>query len=53
MYPGLASALVAQDKVGDEITSDSADYKLCQFFGGHDNTEVMNLPGPRIPYPET
>ena len=55
MYPGLASALAAQDEVGDEVTSDPADKgdELCRLFDGHDNTEVMNLPEPRIPYPET
>ena len=55
MYPGLASALAAQDEFGDEVTSDSADKgdKLCQFFDGHDNSEVMNLPVPRVPYPES
>ena len=55
MYPGLASALAAQDEAGDEVTSDSADEgdKLCQFFDGHDNTEVMNMPEPRVPYPES
>ena len=34
MYQGLASALAAQDKVDDEVTSDSADEgdKLCRFL---------------------
>ena len=55
MYLGLAPALTAQDKIGDEVTSDSADEgdKLCLLFYGHDNTEVMDLPEPRVPYPET
>ena len=49
MYPGLAPALVAQDEVGGEVTSDSADEgdNLCRFFDGDDDTEVMNLPLPR------
>ena len=55
MYLGLAPALTAHDKIGDEVTSDSADEgdKLCLLFYGHDNTEVMDLPEPRVPYPET
>ena len=55
MYPGLASALTAQDEVGDEVTLGSANEgdNLCQFFDGQDNAEVMNLQKPRVPYPDT
>ena len=54
--PGASiAALATQDEVGDEVTSNSADErdKLCRFFDGHDNTAVMNLPEPRVPYSET
>ena len=55
MYPGLLSALATQDEVDDEGTSYFADEgdKLCLIFDGHDTTEVINLPGSRILYPET
>ena len=55
MYPGLASALTAQDEVGDEVTLGSANEgdNLCQFFDGQDNAEIMNLQKPRVPYPDT
>ena len=54
MYPGQASALVEEDEVGDKVTSDFSNEvdNLSQFFNGHDNTEVINLPEPRIPDPE-
>ena len=48
MYPGQASASAEEDKVGDEVTTDSANEgdSLCQFFDDCDNAGVMNLPLP-------
>ena len=45
MYSGIVSALAAQDKIHDEVTSDSADEgdQLCQFFDGHDKNEVKEF----------
>ena len=55
MYPGQASALAAQDEVGDEVgaevilDSSSEGDHLSPFFDGHDNSAVLTLPGPSIP----
>ena len=48
MYPGQASASAEEDKVGDEVTTDSANEgdSLCQFFDDSDNADVGNLPLP-------
>ena len=51
MYPGQAPALVEEDEVGDKVTSDFSNEgdNLSHFLNGHGNTEVINLPEPRIP----
>ena len=48
MYPGQASALAEEDKVGDEVTTDSANEgdRLCQFFDDCYNAAVMKSPLP-------
>ena len=48
MYPGQASASAEKDKVGDEVTTESANEgdSLCQFFDDCDNADVGNLPLP-------
>ena len=54
MYPGQESALAEQDEVGAEDILDSiseGDHQS-RFFDGHDNSAVMNLPGPSIADPE-